>query len=166
MLDYYIEWVRNLPPEIATALVAMLPIGELRGAIPFALAVYDIPFWRIFVSALVGNIIVVVLLLWLLEPVSKFLMKHSKLMKRFFTWLFERTRKKHSKSVERWEELALILFVAIPLPVTGGWTGALMAFVFGISFKKALPLIILGLIIAGVIVSALSLGVVGVANHI
>ena len=81
---------------------------------------------------------------------------------KFFTFLFERTRRKHSKKFEKWGALALITFVAIPLPITGGWSGALAAFVFGIPFKKALPLIFSGVIIAGVIVTGLtglSLGV-------
>ena len=145
-------------------LVAMLPLGELRGAIPFALAVYDMPFWKVFLFAVIGNIIPVIFLLWLLDPVSKFLMKHSKLMNRFLIWMFKKTREKHSEKIEKWEELALVLLVAIPLPGTGGWTGSLAAFVFGIPFKKALPLIILGIVIAGVIVSALSLGVVSLAR--
>ena len=86
-------------------------------------------------------------------------MSKSKFFNRFFTYLFERTRKKHNGKFEKWGALALITFVAIPLPVTGGWSGALAAFVFGIPFKKALPLIFLGVIIAGAIVTGLSLGV-------
>ena len=79
MIDYA-KLVSDFPPEIATMLVAMLPVGELRGAIPFALAVYDMPFWKVFIFAVIGNMIPVIFILWLLDPVSKFLMKHSKIM--------------------------------------------------------------------------------------
>ena len=163
MIDYA-KLVSDFPPEIATMLVAMLPVGELRGAIPFALAVYDMPFWKVFIFAVIGNMIPVIFILWLLDPVSKFLMKHSKIMNKLFTWLFDRTQKKHSEKFKKWEELALITFVAIPLPVTGGWSGSVAAFVFGIPFKKALPLIFIGILISATIVSLLSYGVVGLAN--
>jgi uncharacterized membrane protein len=152
------EWFADFPSQIATFLIAMIPVGELRGAIPIAIHVYDMPWWSAFFWAVLGNAFVVALILLLLEPVSKILMR-LKIFKRFFDWLFERTRSKHSERFEKWGALALVTFVAIPLPITGGWTGSVAAFVFGKPFKKAFPLIFLGLLIAGVIVTALSLGI-------
>ena len=149
----------NFPPEIATFIISMLPISELRGAIPVAIGVYNLNPAEAYFIAVIGNMIPVVFILKYINPVSKYLMSRSKFFNKFFTYLFERTRKKHNGKFEKWGALALIAFVAIPLPVTGGWSGALAAFVFGIPFKKALPLIFLGVIIAGVIVTALSLGV-------
>ncbi|MBU1167634.1 small multi-drug export protein [Patescibacteria group bacterium] len=150
---------QNIPHELATVLIAMIPIGELRGALPIALTVYDLPLWEAYLLSVLGNIIPVVFILWLLDPVSKWLMERSKIMKRFFDWLFSRTHKKHSHRFEKWGAAALITFVAIPLPITGAWTGAVAAFIFGIPFKKALPLITVGVLIAGVIVSIMTLGV-------
>ena len=149
----------NFPPEMATFIISMLPISELRGAIPVAIGVYNLNPAEAYFIAVIGNMIPVVFILKYINPVSKYLMSRSKFFNKFFTYLFERTRKKHNGKFEKWGALALIAFVAIPLPVTGGWSGALAAFVFGIPFKKALPLIFLGVIIAGVIVTALSLGV-------
>jgi uncharacterized membrane protein len=74
-------------------------------------------------------------------------------MDRFFTWLFSRTRRKHSRSFERWRDLALCFFVAIPLPGTGAWSGALAAFVFGVPFRRAMVAITCGVLIAGVVVT-------------
>ena len=154
------NYFSQLPPEIITILIAMLPIAELRGAIPMAIGVYHLPPATAYFLSIIGNIIPVIFILWLIEPVSGFLMKKIKLCRRFFTWLFERTRANHNHKFEKWGALALITFVAIPLPMTGGWSGALAAFVFGIPFKKALPLIFLGIMIAGVIVTLMSLGAV------
>jgi len=149
----------NFPPELATFIISMLPISELRGAIPVAIGVYHLNPVEAYFLAVIGNIIPVIFILKYIDPISEYLMSKSKFFNIFFTHLFERTRKKHNGKFEKWGALALITFVAIPLPVTGGWSGALAAFVFGIPFKKALPLIFLGVMIAGMIMTGLSLGV-------
>ena len=138
----------------------MLPITELRASIPIALFVYDMPVWSAFVFSVVGNIIPVVFIIWFLNLLVKFLIHKVYILNRFFAWLFERTRKKHSKKFEKWRNLALVVLVAIPLPGTGAWTGALAAFVFGVPIKKAFPLISLGVLIAGIIVTTISLGII------
>ncbi|OGZ35586.1 MAG: ligand-binding protein SH3 [Candidatus Portnoybacteria bacterium RIFCSPLOWO2_01_FULL_43_11] len=146
-----------MPPQLITFLIAASPIFELRGAIPMALGIYNLSPLNAFFWAVLGNILPVIFLLWLLEPLSKYLSHHNYFFNRFFAWLFERTRKNHSRQFEVWGGLALVTFVAIPLPLTGGWSGAVAAFVFDIPFKKALPLISLGVIIAGIIVTLISL---------
>jgi len=157
MLDYS-QWFANFPPQLSTFLIATLPILEIRGALPLGYTVYHLSFFQSFFWAFLGNLISVAVVLAALEPVSQYLSRHSRIFKRFFDWLFSRTRKKHSRRFQRWGTLALITFVAIPLPITGGWTGAVAAFVFGIPYKKALPLIALGILIAGIIVGGLTLG--------
>lgn len=155
-----LDWFKNLPPEIATLLIAMIPVFELRGAIPIALKIYQLDVFSAFFWSVLGNLIPIVFILWTLGPVSCFLRKRFKILDKFFVWLFGWTRKKHTKKIERWGALALIIFVAIPLPATGGWSGALAAFVFEISPKKALPLITLGVLIAGIIVTLLTTGII------
>lgn len=155
-----LDWFKNLPPEVATLLFAMLPVFELRGAIPIALKIYQLNIYNAYFWAVLGNIIPIIFILWILGPISGFLRKHFKILDKFFIWLFRWTRRKHNKKFEKWGELALIIFVAIPLPITGGWSGALAAFVFGIPFRKALPLIVLGVLIAGVIVTLFTAGII------
>ena len=159
MADVVINFFKDFNPYLATALMSMIPITELRAAIPAAHGLFDIPFWHIFIVAVLANLIPAIFLVWLLEPVSKWLIKHSKLFERFFNWLFGRTRKKLYKKYERWGDVVLALFVAIPLPVTGAWTGSAAAFLFGIPFKKAIPLMFIGLLISATIVSLITLGV-------
>jgi uncharacterized membrane protein len=140
-------------PRLSTFFIAMTPIGELRASIPVAFSAYSMNIIETFIISVLGNMVPVVAILWILEPVSRFLMNRFKIFDKFFTWLFERTRKRHSKKFEMYEGFALITFVGIPLPVTGGWTGSLIAFVFGIPPKKALLHIFIGVLIAGIIVT-------------
>jgi len=147
-------------PVINTMLVAMTPIGELRAALPLALTHYKLSVPVAFAASVIGNMVPVVVIVYLLEPASSLLSKHSKIAKRFFEWLFHHTRKKHTRRFEALGSVALVTFVAIPLPMTGGWSGAVAAFVFGIRPRAAIPLIALGVMIAGVIVTLLTQGVV------
>ncbi len=145
--------------ELATFLIAMTPVGELRAAIPLALGFYKMSVFSAFFWSVSGNIAAVIIILILIKPVSGFLISHFPFFNRFLKYLFARTRKNFSASQIKWGELALIIFVAIPFPATGGWSGALVAYLFGIPFKRALFLISAGVVIAGVLVMAVSLGI-------
>ncbi len=140
-------------------LTALTPIGELRAAIPYGLTALNQPVGVVFLTAVIGNIIPPILILWLFPGIAAWLQKKSKFMAKFLEWLFTRTRRRTKDKIEKYGNLALILFVAIPLPYTGAWTGALAAWLFGIPFKKAIPNIFLGIIIAGIIVTSITLGV-------
>ena len=153
---------QGLPRDVAVVVISTLPIVELRGAVPVGILAFEMPWWKVYALAVAGNMLPIPFILLLLGPVSSFLMRF-KIGKKFFDWLFARTRKK-SASIEKYEALGLTLFVAVPLPVTGGWTGAMAAFLMGISFWKAMLYILLGVMIAGVIMTVLSLmGWVGAA---
>ena len=140
--------------ELFLLLVAASPVVELRGAIPLGLLIYGLPLWQVFVLAVAGNMIPV-LLLPVLGILARELSLRFAFFERFFTWLFNRTRKRHARMFELLRGFALVLFVAIPLPFTGAWTAMIAAFVFGIPFRFAFPLILFGVIIAAVIMSLL-----------
>lgn len=150
----------NIPPELIVFLSSMLPLTELRGSIPLGFVMGLEPL-NIFFLALIGNIIPCFFILWVLGPISKFLMRHSRFFDKFFTKLFEKTRDKHQDSLEKYGPIFLIVFVAIPLPGSGGWTGSLVAFLFGIKYWKAMGLISVGLTLAGLIIT---LSITGVVN--
>ncbi|GBD87981.1 putative small multi-drug export protein [bacterium BMS3Abin03] len=145
---------------IKVFLTALTPIGELRASIPLGLTIYNLPLWLVFIVSVVGNIIPPIFILWLFPKISDWMMSHSKLMNRFLSWLFDRTRKKAHGKIEKYGDIALIIFVAIPLPNTGAWTGALAAWLFDIPMKRAIPNILYGVIIAGVIVTLVTTGLV------
>ena len=142
-----------ISPEIVVALISMLPLVELRGGIPYGIAALGMNHWSALIWGLAGNILVSYLLILMLPPMPKWLRKHFKFMDRFFEKLFTRTRSKHSKRMSELGHLALITFVAVPLPGSGGWTGALVAHVFGVKKRLAFPLISEGLVIAGVLIT-------------
>lgn len=140
------------------ALLSTLPITELRGAIPLALTIYKMPVFPTYIFAVLGNIVPAIFLLLYLKPFSDFLCRWC-LFNAFFEWLFKRTRR-HEEKYEKYGALFLLFFVAIPLPGTGAWTGSVAAFVFGIRFWYAFPMIVGGVMIAGIIVTLTSLGII------
>ncbi|MGZ5384294.1 MAG: COG2426 family protein [Acidimicrobiia bacterium] len=150
--------IRDFPEPLAVLLLATLPIFELRAAIPFAIGVLDMPAWQAYVLAVVGNLLPVPFILLFLGPVTSWAEDHWSGLHRFLERLFSYTRRRHTDRFDRWRDLALITFVAIPLPFTGAWSGALAAFVFGVERRKAFGLITLGVLIAGVIVTLVVVG--------
>jgi len=134
-------------------MIAMLPIFELRGSIPVAIGVLEMPWWETYIFSVIGNMIPVPFILLLSDPVVR-LFSRFKYGKKFFDRVLEKTRKRTGKKIERYESLALVLFVAIPLPVTGAWTGAIAAWLFDIEFKKAIVCVFFGVLIAGAVVTA------------
>ncbi|MFB0508984.1 MAG: COG2426 family protein, partial [bacterium] len=102
----------GLSPELAVLLIAMLPIVELRGAIPIGINFYHMVWYKTVIIAIIGNMIPIFLILFLLDKIASVLSK-IKIFERFFTWLFNRTRKK-SKIIEEYETIGLMIFVAIP----------------------------------------------------
>jgi uncharacterized membrane protein len=143
--------------SVQVVLVAMVPLGELRVSIPFAMGVYKMSAPQAFMLSVLGNMLPVIPLLLFLEPVSNWLRRYRS-FDRFFDWLFARTRRYNAK-VEKYGALALAPFVAIPLPMTGAWTACAIAFVFGIRSRYAFPTIFAGVLGAGVIVTLSFMGV-------
>jgi uncharacterized membrane protein len=165
-VDKFLAALSGSPHALTTFLLAMAPISELRGAIPYAMTVGGMPWQQAFVISVIGNFVPVIPILLLIGPVSQWTRRWP-VCDRFFNWLFARTRRK-GKVIERFEALGVCLFVAIPLPMTGAWTGAAAAFVFGVRPRLAVPAIAAGILIAGVIVTLVVTGAisfVGVAAH-
>ena len=144
-----------------TALLALLPISELRGAIPFAIA-QGIPWYYALPYAVVVNALVAPVCWIFLSTLHLFFLKLAE--KPFFSWykkffdsFVERARRKLRKGVEKWGWLGIAIFVAIPLPLTGAWTGTLGAWVLGLSKKRTMMAVILGVVVSGIIVTAVVL---------
>ena len=148
--------------ELVVLIIATLPIFELRGALPVAINLFHFPWYYALLLAIIGNLLPVPFILLFLDTFSRLLNKVG-FFKRGSDWFFEHVRKR-GKIIDRYGQIGLVLFVAIPLPVTGAWTGSLAAVIFGLSFRRAFLSIFIGVFIAGVIVTCLSLlGWVGAA---
>jgi uncharacterized membrane protein len=153
---------RGIPPLLVTGLIAMVPIFELRGAIPVGAALFKLDIFAVFTVAVLFNIVPVLPILLFLNPIRRFLER-----KGFLRGLFgfvEKRAEKNRSLVERYEEFGLALFVAVPLPATGAWTGALIAVILGLRTYKSFLFISLGVLGAGVIVTLFTvLGRLGIA---
>ena len=141
--------------ELVVLVISALPVLELRGALPVAINLFHFPWYYALLLAIIGNLLPVPFLLLFLNTISRLLSKigiFDKILRR----LFEHT-KRRGKIINRYERIGLALFVAVPLPVTGAWTGSLAAVLFGLKFKQAFLSISAGVLIAGAIVTCLCL---------
>lgn len=144
---------------LATFIVSMLPIVELRGAIPVGVA-FGLPVWQAAVISVVGNIIPAPFIIAFIRIIMDWLRTKSKTMQKFVAWLEKKGTGPKADKIRKAEFWGLMMFVAVPLPGTGAWTGSLIAALLDIRMKRALPPITLGVVIAGVIVSLATAGVV------
>ncbi len=139
-----------------TVLVAMIPVIELRGAIPIGMS-QGLTFWTAFFWGVVGNLLPVPFLIFFVRKVFSFLKAHFPGLRSFVERLEARGIEK-GKNLTRFEWLGLMLLVAIPLPGTGAWTGCLVAAMLDIRIKRALSAILVGVIVAGLVVSFVTYG--------
>jgi uncharacterized membrane protein len=158
MSDAICNWLlaHHVHPLVVVAILSALPVSELRGGIPAGVLVMKLPVWQTVPLAVVTNVAIVVPVLLWAEPVANRL-RRFRVLDRFFTWLFDRARRK-SVIVRKYGILGLTLFVAIPLPMTGAWTGALIAVILGINFWKSLLCVTLGVVIAATVVTLVCTG--------
>ena len=147
-------WGTTAGKMLMTFLFAMTPVFELRGAIPVAVANgLDLPV--AIVVGILGNLLPVPFLILFIRKVLFWLRKHLRFLDGFISKLEARAQKK-SELLQKSEFWGLVLLVAIPLPGTGAWTGALVAATLDMRLKRALPAIMLGVVIAGVLIGLLS----------
>lgn len=149
---------------LSVVLLAAVPFFEARYAIPFAILLGFSPGYA-FLLGIIGNLLPVIPLLLTLGPVSEWFRARYTLMDRFFSWLFTRTRR-NKDMVDRWGASALFLFVAVPLPLTGSWSGCAMAFVFDIEFKRAFAAISTGVVVAALITTLPTLGLLKILGSV
>lgn len=147
------EW--GFSPALIVVIISMIPIIELRGSIPIAILLFKLPWQEAVLLSVLGNMIPIPLILLLMDWFFALIGKNN-IGARFTHWLFARTRRK-GKSIEKYEAIGLAIFVGIPLPGTGAWTGAFAANIFGIRFWRAMLFIFFGVLMAAAIVTALSL---------
>ena len=149
-----IEYLAEMWQELLIVFgISMVPVIELRGAIPIAIA-YDIPWQLAYILSVVGNMLPVSFIVMYMKPLFEFIRK-SKIFVSVVDWLERRTMKK-AETVLKYSSIALFVFVAIPAPGTGAWTGAMIAAILGMRAKYSVPWIAFGVMVAGAIVTLLS----------
>lgn len=165
MSDVLINWfVTNLGGKVGKELIlfiiSMVPILELRGGLLAAgPAFLNIPMWRAIPVGIIGNLLPIPFILLLITKIFDW-MKGTKRLKPVVEKL-EKKAMSQSANIEKYEFWGLVAFVGIPLPGTGAWTGALIAALLGIRFRKAFPTIVIGVCLAACIMTIISYGIVG-----
>ena len=147
---------------IIAFLLSMLPVIELRGGIVYA-AARGVPFITAFIICFLGNILPIPFILLFIRRILSFL-ERFKYTKKLVEKIENRARTK-SASIRKYQMFGLFLFVAIPLPGTGAWTGALIAALMDLQIKKSFPVIALGVLVAGIIMSIFSFLIPGLFFH-
>ena len=153
MVEQILAW--GLSHEAAIIIIAALPVVELRGALPVAINLFHMEWYKAFYLALVGNVLPVPILLLFLDALAGAVSRVS-VGQRVVNRVFDQTRRRGT-TIEKYERIGLTLFVAIPLPFTGAWTGSIAAFLLGLKARYAFMSILAGVVIAGAIVTSLCL---------
>lgn len=156
LANFFIETLKGLDKNIIIFIISLLPILELRGGL-IAASLLKLPFLSSFIICLIGNILPIPLILLFLDKVFNLLKKNKTIKK----WIEKLENKSLSKSdkIKKYKYYGLFLFVAIPLPGTGAWTGSMIASLLNMERKKSFIYISLGVIVAGLIMSIFSYGI-------
>jgi len=157
MHDIILRFLQSfgLSPKITILLLSTLPVTELRASVPIGILILKESMGTAFFYSVIGNMLPVIPIYFLLDPVSKRLSR-TELMRKFFEWLFSRA-KKRAGIVEKYEAIGLMFFVGIPFPGTGIWTGCLIASILRMRFLPTFFACLAGVLIAAVIVTALTM---------
>ncbi|MBR4287346.1 MAG: small multi-drug export protein [Clostridia bacterium] len=146
----------NIPTQLIPFIISLFPVLELRGGM-IAARILEIDFIQAFLICFLGNMIPIPFILLFIRKIFK-LMRKVKFLGKIVDKLEARADKKKG-TIEKYKEWGLLIFIAIPLPGTGGWTGALIAALMDLRMKKCLPIIALGVFIAGLIMSLITYGI-------
>ncbi len=155
LVTFLHQW---LSKEMIVFIVSLLPLVELRGSIPVA-ALLDVQWQWGYIISCIGNIIPTPFILLFIRPAFTYL-KKTKLFANLIHKIEKKSMAKSGK-IKKYEAFGLFLFVAIPMPGTGAWTGALIAAMLDLRLKYALPAIVAGVLVAGFIMTVLSYGLLG-----
>lgn len=155
----FVEWLTQTTAGdfVMTMLVSMVPVVELRGGIPYGVAA-GLPVWLAYIAAFIGNLIPVPFILVYIRQIFKWIRKHMPKLNNLIDKLEKKAHLKGS-TMQKYQYLGLAIFIAIPLPGTGAWTGALAAAFLDMRMKKAFPAAVLGVAVAGFLISILTYGV-------
>lgn len=159
MLQTVIHFFSGFPPEIATFLMAMTPVGELRLSIPVGILAYHLHPWEAFILSVAGNSVPALIILCFAGRFHAWVQKKAGAWGKTWHDTLLRAQNKFSGDYAKYGLIGLMIFIGVPLPGTGAYTGAIAAFVFGIPFKKSWPYVLGGIIISGIITLVLTVGV-------
>ena len=148
----------ELGKSITIFILSLLPIIELRGGL-IAATLLGVSFFKAFIICFIGNILPVPFILWFIRKILDW-MRNVKLFKKIVKWIDRKVENKKSQ-IEKYGFLGIVLLVGIPLPGTGAWTGSLIAAMLDMDKKKSFIAVLIGVLVAGIIMSIISYGILG-----
>ena len=154
-----IHFFSGFPHWLATFLIAMLPVGELRLSLPVAILAYHMPVWQAYLLSVAGSIVPAFVIAAGADSFHAWVKKRAARWGKDWADYLANIQKKFSGHYEKYGLLGLMIFIGSSLPGTGAYTGALAAFVFGIPFKKSWPYLLLGVAISGALTLLVTIGV-------
>ncbi len=158
MKELLIDMVSGLPPEVAVFLLAMTPIIEVRGSIPLAIGFYNMSPLAAIVWSFLGNITAGFLVIVTAMPIVHWVIARYAPVRHVWEKYIHRIETRNRAAFEKWGAIALVLFVAIPLPMTGVFAGAVASTIFQVPLRRSLPLLLIGSIIASLLVATVTVG--------
>ncbi len=164
MTDFIVEAITgaDVGKYLATLIISMIPVIELRGAIPIGVGL-GLSHAEAMGISIIGNMLPVPFIILFIRPIFRWMTRKSGKLARLAEKLETKAEGKWDK-IHRYQFFALTIFVAIPLPGTGAWSGALIAAVMNMRLRNALPSILLGVLIAGILVSGITYGFTSIFN--
>lgn len=163
LVEFFLSLFSNittneLGKSITIFILSLLPIIELRGGL-IAATLLGVSFFKAFIICFIGNILPVPFILWFIRKILDW-MRNVKLFKKIVKWIDRKVENKKSQ-IEKYGFWGIVLFVGIPLPGTGAWTGSLIAAMLDIDKKKSFIAVLIGVLVAGIIMSIISYGILG-----
>ncbi len=158
LVNFFIGIFAGVNREVVIFIISLMPILELRGGL-VAATLLKVPYLKAVIICIFGNILPIPFVLLFLEKILSFMSKWN-VTKRLVNWLIKKGNSKRNQ-IDKYGYWGLILFVGIPLPGTGAWTGSLVAVLLGLDRKKSFLCICLGILLAAVIMSIVSYGILG-----
>ena len=158
LVEFFIDLFGGVSKDVIIFIISLMPILELRGGL-LAASLLNVEFVRAAIICVVGNVLPIPIVLLFLKFVLNLFEKWN-VTKKIVNWL-ERKVEEKREQIDKYGYWGLILFVGIPLPGTGAWTGALLAVMLGLDRKKSFVCILLGVLLAAIIMSILSYGILG-----
>ena len=158
LVNFFIDILGGISKDLVIFIVSLMPILELRGGL-LAASFLHVEYIRALIICIIGNILPIPIVLLFLKKILDLLEKWT-VTKKIVDWLMKKVDNKR-ESIDKYGYWGLILFVGIPLPGTGAWTGSLIAVVLGLDRKKSFLCIIIGILLASIIMSILSYGILG-----
>ena len=158
LVNFFIGLFHGVNKELVIFIISLMPILELRGGL-LAATLLKVPYLRALIICVAGNVLPIPFVLLFLEMIFRWMEKWS-VTKKIVKWLEKKGTSKRSQ-IDKYGYLGLILFVGIPLPGTGAWTGSLVAILLGLDKKKSFICILIGVMLAAAIMSIVSYGILG-----